>query len=163
MKSFILIGMPGSGKTTLGRKVAENMGYEFIDLDDEITKRHGDITGIFTNEGEEAFRIYETEALSNAINNPGAVISTGGGIVEKELNRELIKEHLVLFIDRTLKNIYSTLDSESRPLLKGKREVLKELYERRYPKYVKAADFVIDNNGSFNDCISNIENIIKQG
>jgi shikimate kinase len=162
MKSYIIIGMPGSGKTTIGRAAAERSGYDFIDLDSEIARQHGDISSIFRDEGEEAFRLYETQAFESALNQPKALVSTGGGIVEKDINRKLLKKHNVLFIDRTLENIYSTLDSDSRPLLKGKREALRELYERRYPMYINAADYVVKNDGSFSECVKKIINIISQ-
>ncbi|MDX1359084.1 MAG: shikimate kinase [Clostridia bacterium] len=162
MKSYIIIGMPGSGKTTIGRAAAEMTGYDFIDLDSEITRQHGDITSIFKDEGEEVFRLYETQALKSALDHPKTLVSTGGGIIEKDINRKLLKRHKVLFIDRTLENIYSTLDSDSRPLLKGKREALGELYERRYPMYIEAADYVVKNDGSFSECVKKIIKIISQ-
>ena len=153
--------MPGSGKTTVSRSAAFSTGYKFIDLDDEITKKHGKITGIFENEGEASFRKYETDELKKAIAEKKAIISTGGGIIEKEENREILKGGTVIFIDRPIDDIFSTLDAQSRPLLKNKEEVLHVLYKRRYPIYVNVADYHIKNEGSVKECVKSIVKIIR--
>lgn len=161
MKNYIIVGMPGSGKTTIGRKAAYLTSMGFIDLDEEIASLHGSITGIFQNEGEGAFRKYETNALAGAVSGDGLIISTGGGIVEKEENRALLKNGTVIFIDRPIENIFKNLDSQSRPLLKDNEAVLHDLYKRRYPVYLEVADHHVINDGAFDDCVENIISIIK--
>ena len=161
MKNFIIIGMPGSGKSSIGRIVAKKTGLKFIDIDELIVKRHGNIADIFENEGENKFREYETKALSDAADNRNTIISAGGGIIERGENLNILKNNIVIFIDRDIKNIYSTLDSDSRPLLKDKEEALLSLYKRRSRKYITAMDYKVDNNSSKNNCILEIYNIIK--
>lgn len=161
MKNIILIGMPGSGKTSLGKSVAKNLGMRFIDLDNLITKYHGKITTIFRELGEPVFRQYETEALSEAIKYNNTLISTGGGIVETLKNIEIMKDYNVIFIDRSPESILKTLDSDSRPLLKDKKDALHKLYNKRYNKYIEAMNFHIKNDGSFTECIEKIEQQIK--
>lgn len=161
MSNFIIIGMPGCGKTSIGKAAAKRAKMEFIDLDQLITENHGDITGIFENEGEKVFREYETQALKESAKGKCSIISSGGGIVELQRNLDILKENQVIFIDRDLESIFSTLNSESRPLLKGKEKVLHDLYDRRYNKYIKAMNFHVKNDGSFNDCVCKVLEIIK--
>ncbi len=159
MKNVILIGMPGSGKTSLGKAVSKKLGMHFIDMDSLITEKHGDITTIFNELGESAFRQYETEALNEAIKHNNSIISTGGGIIETQENNEIMKEYAVIFIDRSPEAILRTLDSDSRPLLKDKKDALQKLYNRRYNKYVEVMNFHIKNDWSFIECV---EEIVKQ-
>ena len=159
MKSVILIGMPGSGKTSLGKTVAEILGLRFIDIDDIITEKHGEIITIFSELGESVFRKYETEALNEAIKYSNSIISTGGGIIETQGNTEIMKGYNVIFIDRSPESILRTLDSNSRPLLKDNKDVLRKLYNRRYNKYIVAMNFHVKNDGSFVECV---EEIVKQ-
>src|ERR1043166_7259093 len=89
----VLIGMMGSGKTTVGKLVAERTGMEFIDLDETIVERAGrPIPAIFELDGEEAFRRMETDALREALSATHAVIATGGGIVTRAENRRLLRQ-----------------------------------------------------------------------
>ncbi|MCK5759342.1 MAG: shikimate kinase [Clostridiales bacterium] len=161
MKNVILIGMPGSGKTSLGKAVSKKLDMHFIDLDSLITERHGDITIIFNELGESAFRQYETEALNEAIKYNNSIISTGGGIIETQENNEIMKEYAVIFIDRSPEAILRTLDSDSRPLLKDKKDALHKLYNRRYNKYIQSMNFHIHNDESFKRCAEEIAKIIK--
>ena len=153
--------MPGSGKTSLGKAVAKKLNMRFIDLDTIITELHGDITTIFEELGEQKFRQFETEVLNVAIKFSDSIISTGGGIIETPKNYEIIKNYDVIFIDRSPESILETLDSDSRPLLKNKKDALQKLYNRRYNKYIKAMKFHLKNNRSFIECVDEITNIIK--
>lgn len=160
MKNFIIIGMPGSGKSTAGKAAAKSAGKNFIDIDEMITKKYGNINDIFKNLGEEVFREYETKALKEAVATSGNVISSGGGIVESESNLEILKNNTVIFIDRDLDLIMSTIDSNTRPLLKGRKQALEELYDRRYKKYLNAMDHHVANNSTFMECVNKIKDII---
>lgn len=163
MKNIILIGMPGCGKTSIGKLIAEKLSINFIDTDDIIEKnQQKTISEIFSQFGEEKFRQYETEALKQAIKEKNTVISTGGGIVVKKENINILRDlENVIFIDREIKDILETLDSDSRPLLKGAEEKIYKLYSERYEKYKEAAKIIIKNNKQIEDVCKTIIEEIK--
>ncbi len=140
-ENIVLIGMPGSGKTTLGKIIAEKTGKAFFDSDDEIEKMFSSSPGeIISTEGEEAFREKEMKAIKELSDRTGAVIATGGGAVLKEENvRALRRSGKIVFIDRPIEFITPTAD---RPL-SSDNEKLKARYEERYPVYSAAADKII--------------------
>jgi shikimate dehydrogenase len=158
--NIVFIGMPGSGKTTFGEKIAEKLNKTFIDLDDEIEKSTNmSISQIFEKYGEKRFREIESEIVQKFSKENNLVISTGGGIIKNNKNIEALKENgIVIFIDRPLDSLISNIDVEHRPLLKDNVEYLKILYNERYELYNKAADIVVKNNTDFNNVL---ENIIK--
>lgn len=152
-RNVLLIGMPGSGKTGLGKKVAHLTGRTFYDTDALIEERTGrKIPEIFSELGEEAFRTLEEEVLSEACRKNGAVIATGGGAVMRESNRRNIRENsFVVYVDRDL----SLLTTKGRPLSAGKGAVSK-LYSQRRGFYLKCADAIVKNNGSFSAAVARI-------
>ena len=139
--NLVLIGMPGSGKTTIGKAIAKELSMDFIDSDDEIVKSQGvTIPKIFEDLGEVGFREIESQIIKEISSLQGRVIATGGGAVLNKRNIELLKENgLVVFIDRPLDDIVVTDD---RPL-SSNRELLKKRYNERYDIYKNSADFVI--------------------
>ena len=155
---IILIGMPGCGKTTIGRQVAKRLGVKFIDMDDEIEKREGRrISEIFEADGEDYFRDAETECLKSLLGGDG-IISTGGGIVVRDENMEILKSCgvPVVFIDRPLEKIMGDINTSSRPLLKDGAERLKSLYAARYNRYLSAASVRIVNDKTRDDAAEEI-------
>lgn len=156
---LVLIGMPGCGKTTVGRLAAKELELEFIDLDAEIVKDTGkSINKIFADSGEEYFRELETNALKTSLKSSGAVISTGGGIVKYRRNIDAIRElgGYIVFIDRPLELIAGNIDTQSRPLLKDGAERLKNLYIERYELYKDAADDIIVNDKELGYIVSKV-------
>lgn len=139
-ENIVLIGMPGSGKSTVGRLVAEATGKEFIDTDEEIERREGrTIPEIFKSEGEEGFRRMEKALLAEIGQRSGQVIATGGGCVTIEENyRNLHQNGRIVWLQRRLEDLETTGRpiSESRPL--------EEIYEERRAQYEEFADFAID-------------------
>lgn len=103
-RHVFLIGMPGSGKSSLGKRCAADMHLPFIDMDQQIVEIFGCSVGdIFAKYGEEAFRTAETNLLRHISREEPGIISTGGGTVVREINRELMRNQgLILFIDRPL-------------------------------------------------------------
>lgn len=142
----VLVGMMGSGKSTIGRLLADRLGREFCDTDEEVCRRSGmSISGIFARDGEEAFRELESNALAACLNR-GAVVATGGGIVLREANRVLLGGCRVAWLDGTLEALESRLEGdEGRPLLgPDRRSTLAELDRQRRDWYAEVASVRID-------------------
>ena len=144
--NIVLIGMPMSGKTTLGKMLASAFNKEFIDIDKEIVKKENmSINEIFEIKGEEYFRKIEKEYYKEYAKKNGLIISTGGGIVKNIESIDRLKENgMVIFIDRKIEKM---IINNKRPLSKSKEDIIK-LYNERYNLYLKHSDKKITNNGS---------------
>lgn len=144
--NVVLIGMPMSGKTTLGKMLASAFNKEFIDIDKEIVKKENmSINEIFETKGEEYFRKIEKEFYKEYAKKNGLIISTGGGIVKNIESIDRLKENgMVIFIDRKVEKM---IINNKRPLSKSKEDIIK-LYNERYNLYLKHSDKRITNNGS---------------
>ena len=155
-----IVGMPSSGKTTIGKALAEKLGKTFVDLDEEIVRRVGkSIPDIFAQEGEAAFRRLETEAAAEAAKHTGQVISCGGGIVKTPGNARLLRQNgPVLWICRPLEAL--TVGG-GRPL-SSSREALEKMEAERLPLYRAAADGIVENSGSLNQAITAAEEVFYE-
>ena len=152
MENIILIGMPGCGKSTIGRLLAEKLGKTFVDADEEVVKVYGmDIPSIFAAEGEAGFRAKETAVLRELGKRAGLVIATGGGCVTREENYPLLHQNGSLFWLRRELNL---LPSEGRPLSQMTR--MEDMYRQRKPLYEAFADHRIDNNRSAEAAVADI-------
>ena len=144
MENIVLIGMPGCGKSTIGKQLAEVTGKEFVDADEKISQLAGkSIPEIFAEDGEEVFRSFETKALEELGKRSGLVIATGGGCVTKERNYPLLHQNGVIV--RLLRRL-DRLPREGRPI--SLQTDPGELYERRRLYYERFADFDISNDGT---------------
>jgi len=154
-----LIGMPGSGKTTIARNLAKALGYTYIDLDGVIERdAHLFIEEIFEKYGEAKFRELETEALTK-IPTDEVVVACGGGVVIKKENKELM-DGIKFYLDTDLDVIKERLETDyHRPLLKTK--TLEQLFDERYFKYQDFADAVVSNNYDVEQTVKVILNYIK--
>ena len=161
--NIVLIGMPGCGKTTVGKVLAKRLGYKFCDMYSyiqEISKKT--IKELFEH-GEENFRDWETKACEELSRCNKTIIASGGGVVKREKNIEILKKSCtILFIDRPVERIINDVDINSRPLLKDGKERLYNLYDERYELYKKAADIQILNKGYLRDTIDIIINILNE-
>ena len=137
--NVVLVGMPGCGKSTLGKLLAAELGRPFVDLDEEIVKRAGcPIPQIFATEGEEGFRSLETKVVADVCRGSGLVIATGGGVVTRAENLPLLSQNgRVIFLDTPPEG----LPTAGRPLSQSKTP--ETLYRERLPLYRKAADVVL--------------------
>lgn len=134
MAKLVLIGPMGSGKTTLGKRLAKELELDFLDTDKLIAKDHGAITKIFLEKGESFFRTLETEYLAKALESD-AIVATGGGVVVTERNRELLANSKVVFLDTDSQHVMGKINLSKRPLLKDNPERWKEIYLERKPLY----------------------------
>ena len=157
MQNIILIGMPGSGKSTIGQALAQELGRSFVDADAEIVKRIGDIPTFFAHYGEDRFREVETEVLRKLGKRSGCVIATGGGCVTREVNYPLLHQNgVIVRISREL----SALPTHGRPLSQS--TALTELFAKRDPLYRRFADMEIQNNSDIPTAIQKILQLLSQ-
>ena len=159
MENIILIGMPGSGKSTIGRHLAAKLSKEFVDADAQIVSAAGmTIPEIFSQSGEAGFRQIESKVLSDLGKYSGLIIATGGGCVTRECNYAHLHQNGTIFcLDRQL----SKLPTDGRPLSqKGK---LEEMYRIRHPLYQRFADYTVDNNDTPDNCIRQILRYLNLG
>lgn len=133
MMRIFLVGMMGSGKTTIGRMLSDVLGIPFVDMDEVIEKREGkQIEKIFVENGEEYFRKNENRLLNELLLEKNVVVASGGGIVLNKQNRKLLEEEKTVFLKVEPEELMNRVNVENRPLLQGKKErVLKLWNERR--------------------------------
>lgn len=159
MSNIVLIGMMGSGKTTVGKLLSESIHQPFIDTDALIEERFGSIHALFER-GEETFRAAEHTILDEVSQLDGYILSTGGGVVKNKDNIELLRKNgLVFFLDRPVSMIIKDIDVSTRPLLKNGPDILYKLYEERLPLYLTACHHRIDSSVSVYDVVSEIRKI----
>ena len=161
---LIIIGPMASGKSVVGKKLSKRLDIDFYDTDEEIVKKTGvTISHIFDIEGEDKFRSREMNVFSDLIKKDGCVISTGGGIVLKEENRELLKKGTVLYLKTSIQTqLERTMNDKERPLLKGKENkelILRKMAKLRNPLYEKSSNYIIEETDNSNQTV---DNIIKQ-
>lgn len=151
-QNIILIGMPSSGKSSVGDLLASKLERPFFDADEEFEKMHGitPATAI-TSLGEDKFRLMEQEVIASLGKMSGAVIATGGGAVTRKENYPSLHQNgIIIFIERDI----DKLSTEGRPLSKA--GALQELYEHRKEAYFRFADIVTDNNDSLEITVDKI-------
>ena len=148
-RNIVLIGMPGCGKSTLGKMLAERLGKQMVETDEIISQEAGmSIKDIFAEYGEQHFRDLESEVVKRYSVKGGAVISTGGGAILRKENVEALRLNgVIVFIDRPLDQLKAT---DSRPL-SNDRSKLEKLYEERYQIYKDTADMIVKTGGTKTD------------
>jgi len=151
--NIVLVGLMGSGKTTVGRRLAHELNQDFFDTDHEIIEKTGvNIDYIFDIEGEEGFRERESKILENLCQMSNIILATGGGIVILPKNRKILKNSgLVVYLSSSVDQLLNrTSKSKTRPLLENssdRRKTIIELLEARDVYYREVATFVIDTTG----------------
>jgi shikimate kinase len=165
--NIILIGFMTSGKTTVGKKLADRLSFGYCDIDARIEQSAGlSIPDIFTQRGEDYFRKLESNQLKKLQKETNLVIATGGGIVINSKNRALLKKiGTVVYLRVTPEDVLERVgDYRTRPLLnhddpKKRRQVVDELLAKREPWYVESADLVLDSHTGHPE--QNVEDIVQ--
>lgn len=158
-QNIVLVGMPGSGKSTLGRMLAKKTGKAFYDSDSEIEKQIGMcIPDYFSKYGEDGFRAIETDVIKRLSLLGGIVIATGGGAVIRSENIDsLAKNGIIVYLDRPISDIKIT---SNRPLTRSVDDLKKKYYER-HEMYEKSADITVMVKGSEKSTLSTLINALK--
>ena len=158
--NVLLVGMPGCGKTSVGKEIASILNREFVDLDTEFEKQYKiSPAQCILGDGEDEFRKKESEIIKSVCKRSKLVISTGGGAVLLEENRKVMKSNSVVVY---LKRALELLSKKGRPLSNGE-NALKDLYQKRNELYQEVSDFSIENETSVKDCAMKIVTEIKGG
>jgi shikimate kinase len=148
-RTISLVGMPGGGKSTVGRHLARSLGLSFFDSDHEIERRIGcSIRVFFEREGEASFRDIEEQVIAELCGRAGSVLATGGGTVVREANRDALRASTtVVYLRSTPEELFRRLRHDMhRPLLQVADPLrkLRDLFAERDPLYRKAAHFIIE-------------------
>ena len=164
--NIYLIGLMGSGKTTLGKSLAKKLNRPFIDTDQLIEQKSGvDVSMIFEFEGEKGFRERETKLLSEIALKKEHIVSTGGGIILSKYNRDVIAKSGIIFYLKTqpAELLIRLQNDKTRPLLQGAnlKEKLTKIYAERSTLYEMTADYIIETkNKKISQILTNIEEIM---
>ena len=164
-RHIFLIGMPGCGKSSLGKRVAGNLGVPYVDTDSRIEQILGcPTTDIFARYGEQAFRNAETNILAHLTREPGSIVSTGGGMVLRENNREIMRNHgLIVLIDRPLEDILSDIKLDRRPTLRdGGLAEVERVYKERLPVYRELADITLKNDQGYHMAVYILTRLVRE-
>ncbi|AJH01636.1 shikimate kinase [Clostridium beijerinckii] len=161
--NIIIIGMPGSGKTTFGKILAEELNIKFFDMDEYIQEKTGKTTMQLFENGEEYFRDIETETCKELMGYNDILISTGGGVIKRKINIDILKNGgTIIFLDRPVDKILEDVDVSYRPLLKDGKEKVIRLYEERYALYNEYADKIVINDKNKKTVIEEIKKLIEE-
>ena len=163
MNNIYLIGMPGCGKSTIGKIISEKLGLKHIDADEYLEEKYSQtIPDIFSRYGEDDFRKKESIIIEELSKMNNLLVSTGGGVVVRKENKEIMKNSgIVVFIDTSPENILKNSSLSGRPLLKDKNRIF-QIYESRINLYKDFADVIIDNNSSIETAADEIINYLSK-
>lgn len=160
---IVLIGMPGCGKSTIGKLVSKELNIKFFDMDKYIENMTSKTIPQLFEQGEDYFRDFETLACTELSKKSNILISSGGGVVKRKENIEILKkESYIIFIDRPLQDLLNDIDISNRPLLKDGKEKIIKLYEERYELYKSCADEIVENCKSVRDIVNVVKKIINE-
>lgn len=164
-RHIVLVGLPGSGKSTVGRAVAERIGAPFSDVDEIVEAESGlTVEELIAQDGEPAFRRRERTAVRHLTKGPPSVIAPGGGWAASPGSLEFAgPSSFIIYLDVTLDEAAGRVgDGASRPLLHGDvRDRLRELLRVRLPRY-QLADAVVGNNGAFLDAVEAVTHLARE-
>ena len=155
LTNIVFIGMPGVGKSTIGKQLAKRLKRKYVDIDELIVlQEQKSINEIFNDFGEKYFREKEQEIIKQYSLQQGLIICCGGGVILQEQNIENLKRNgKIILLNRDLDKII--IDNQ-RPLLKNKND-LKLLFEKRWDLYKKSCNIIVDNNASIEEAVNLVE------
>ena len=157
MKNIILIGMPGCGKSTFGKILAERLQLTFVDADTYLEQKEGKTIPELFAVSESCFRDAEERTIQELSQKENLVIATGGGVVKREINiTRLKKSGRILFIDRKPEDIVSDVEVGTRPLLAEGAQKVFDLYKERIALYRKSADVTVENKGPLDKVLDDL-------
>jgi shikimate kinase len=163
MKNIVLIGMPGSGKTTFAKILAQRLQRPFVDMDTYIVEKYDRSIPSMFDISESYFREREAICCQEIMQQEGQIVSTGGGIIKNIKNSNLLHEQgLVIYLDRPIKDIMQDVEVSTRPLLKDGAKVLYSLYQERHQTYLTTCHIHVVNNRSTEEIIQKIITKIKK-
>ena len=166
IKQIFLIGMMGSGKSTLGSMLANKLNWTFIDIDTELEKEHGLSINEMFNNGESKFRTLESKKLEKIVLKDHIVCATGGGIVEEEVNHKILNQSFCIYLDTSLDILHERIKHDnSRPLLLAgdKKDLLRNILNNRKEKYKSLSKLSINtDNVDISDSCKTIMEYINE-
>lgn len=157
MKNIVIIGMPGSGKTTFGSALAARLGRDFIDADVYLEEREGKTIPELFAVSEDCFRDAETRTARELAAKKGIVIATGGGVIKRPENIDILrKTGVIIFLDRSPDDIVTDVNIATRPLLASGKQRVYDLYEERIQAYQSLSDYHLKNTGKIEDVLDRL-------
>lgn len=158
-----LCGYMGAGKTTIGKKLAKKLNYDFLDLDEYLEKKYAKkIIDIFAELGEEYFRKIETAELKELVKKDKIVLSLGGGAVLKDENKTILKSTFVVYLQANFDDCYERIKNSDRPIVKSKsKEQLKLHFDKRICHYENVANLIVETT-KIGTTVNYICNAIKE-
>lgn len=161
VKNIVLIGMPGSGKTTIGYELSKKLAMNFIDVDSCIEENEKMSISDMFKISEEYFRQIESKYIAKLSKLNFTVIATGGGVIKNENNIMLLKNNsIIIYINRKIDDIMKDIDTSKRPLLKDGTDRLKDLFNERHHLYKKYCDIEFMNDCGLIDAVDKISALI---
>lgn len=142
---MVFIGPMGSGKSSIGRRVADMLGVDFVDTDSEIVKTHGAISDVFTNHGEAFFRDLEEHVVQDAlVSSSPRLVALGGGAILSAKTRELLKGVTTVLLMTNEETVLNRVNLDKRPLLREDPNAWKRILDERMPLYSEVATVTFD-------------------
>ena len=167
MTNLVLVGIPGAGKTTVGKLLSKALDQQFVDSDLEIQSKTGkSVAEIFTEDGEPFFRELEAQTISEILSSDNQIVSLGGGALGNEQTRALVRQQTVIWLVASLAGAVSRIGlNRNRPLLLGNvRGQLSELMKTREPIYREVATYTIDTSDLRpEEVVTEIIGVLKRG
>ena len=162
MKNIVLIGIMGCGKTTVSKLLSKELSMPVIDMDEYLQDKHQCTINDMFAISADYFRDIESQACVDLSKLDGYIISTGGGVVKRKQNSDVLRQTgTIIYLDRPVDHIITDVTTANRPLLKDGPQKLYQLFDERHELYLDACDYHVYNDGTLDDVVKKITDIIK--